>query len=167
MASCKKRRRQMKRSKNIKRILVSGILLAVLIAVVPAFALAKPQASLSSDTQFYVAKPLHGAIEQIAVLTSQGDKADANLIRQMIDTPQAVWLTGGTPKTVLQDVRATVSRAADKGQVPVLVAYNIPYRDCSQSSAGGAASVAAYKAWIDGFAAGIGAEKAVVILEPD
>src|SRR5262245_12656518 len=61
---------------------------------------------------FYVPKVDHGAISQIADLTSSGDKADAALIRAMIDTPQAVWFTGGTPKDVRQDVRATVSRAA-------------------------------------------------------
>jgi endoglucanase len=43
----------------------------------------------------------------------------------------------------------------------------LPFRDCSQYSAGGATSVQEYKAWIDGFAAGIGNSKAVVILEPD
>ncbi len=157
----------MKTGKRFRRVLFFGILTALLIAIVPAYAFARPQASLSPDTQFYVAKPLHGAVEQMADLTSQGDKADANLIRQMIDTPQAVWLTGGTPKIVMQEVRLNVSRAADKGQVPVLVAYNIPYRDCSQYSAGGAASVADYEAWIDGFAAGIGNLPAVIILEPD
>ena len=66
-----------------------------------------------------------------------------------------------------QDVRNDVNRAADKGTVPVLVAYNIPFRDCAQFSAGGATSVAEYEAWIDGFAAGIGSHEAVVILEPD
>jgi endoglucanase len=49
----------------------------------------------------------------------------------------------------------------------VLVAYNLPYRDCAQYSAGGATDTAAYQAWIDAFAAGIGRGKAVVILEPD
>ncbi len=49
----------------------------------------------------------------------------------------------------------------------MLVAYNIPFRDCAQFSAGGATSVAEYEAWIDGFAAGIGDQPAVVILEPD
>src|SRR4029434_6544525 len=78
-----------------------------------------------------------------------------------------VWFTKGTPKTVQQDVRTTVLRAADKGQIPVLVAYNIPFRDCAQFSAGGATSSAEYKAWIDGFAAGIGDATAMVILEPD
>src|SRR5512139_1774353 len=149
---------EMTHSRKLKYLLVVSILLAVLIASVPVLAL---------DTQFYVPKPNHGAIEQIADLTSSGDKADARLIRKMIETPQAVWFTKGTPKTVLQDVRNTVERAADKGTVPVLVAYNLPFRDCAQFSAGGATSVAEYKAWIDGFAAGIGNKQAVVILEPD
>src|SRR6266496_1835024 len=144
-------------------ILIVSTLLMLL--MVPASALAKPQSSLASNTQFYVPKPNHGAVEQIADLTSSGDKVDANLIKEMINTPQAVWFTKGTPKTVLQDVRNTVQRAADKGQVPVLVAYNIPFRDCAQFSAGGATTVDEYKAWIDGFAAGIGNYKAVVLLE--
>jgi endoglucanase len=51
--------------------------------------------------------------------------------------------------------------------VPILVAYNIPGRDCAQYSAGGATDPAAYQAWISAFAAGIGTGKAVVIVEPD
>jgi endoglucanase len=51
--------------------------------------------------------------------------------------------------------------------VPVLVAYDIPGRDCAQYSAGGALNEAAYEAWISAFAAGIGNGRAVVILEPD
>ena len=47
------------------------------------------------------------------------------------------------------------------------MAYNIPFRDCSQFSAGGATSTDAYLAWIEGFAKGIGKAKVVVILEPD
>ena len=66
-----------------------------------------------------------------------------------------------------QDVRLTVTRAAAKRTVPVLVAYNIPFRDCAQFSAGGATTQAEYEAWIDGFAAGIGDREAIVILEPD
>ncbi len=122
---------------------------------------------IDPDTEFAVARPNHGAIEQIADLRSSGDSADAALIRAMIQTPHAEWYTQGTPKSVKQDVRNDVNRAADKGTVPVLVAYNIPFRDCAQFSAGGATSVAEYQAWIDGFAAGIGIHEAVVILEPD
>jgi endoglucanase len=143
------------------------MLVIALVISAPLPASAKSQGSLDPDTKFYVPKPNHGAIEQIADLTSSGNKEDADLIREMIDTPQAVWFTAGTPKSVRQDVRNTVNRAAAKKSVPVLVAYNIPFRDCAQFSAGGATTVDEYLAWIDGFAAGIGNKQAVVILEPD
>ncbi|MGB8984031.1 MAG: glycoside hydrolase family 6 protein [Anaerolineales bacterium] len=148
--------------------LVVGALLAALVlsASVPASAKSQVQ-SLDPDTQFYVPKPQHGARQQIGNLISTGNKDEAELIRTMIETPQAVWLTAGTPHQVQQEVRQTVQRAAAKDTVPVLVAYNLPFRDCAQYSAGGATSVAEYKAWIDGFAAGIGNTTAVVILEPD
>jgi endoglucanase len=118
-------------------------------------------------TKFYVPKPSHGAVEQIVSLIRSHDWADAKLIAKMIGTAQAVWFTGGTPKSVQQDVKNTVKLAAAMHSVPILVAYNIPFRDCAQFSAGGATSAAEYEAWIDGFAAGIGNAQAVVILEPD
>lgn len=153
--------------RKLIHFLAVSALLAALILSVPRLALAKSQASLNPNTQFYVPKPNHGATEQIADLISNHDTADANLIRQMVKQPQAVWFTKGTPESVGQDVAKTVERAVGQGAVPVLVAYNIPFRDCAQFSAGGATSVAEYKAWINGFAAGIGNEKAIVILEPD
>jgi endoglucanase len=143
----------------------------MLMASAPVLASAKLGAghggSLDPRTRFYVPPPNHGAIRQIAQLVAGHNKADARLITEMIATPQAVWFTKGTPKSVKQDVRLTVRLAAVTHSVPVLVAYNIPFRDCAQFSAGGATTVQAYKDWIDGFAAGIGNSKAVVILEPD
>ena len=79
--------------------------------------------------------------------------------------PSATWFTDGSPAEVERDVRKLVKHTGKK--VPVLVAYNIPYRDCALYSAGGALGVDEYKAWIDGFAAGIGNRKAAVVLEPD
>jgi len=108
-----------------------------------------------------------GAIHQVAELRSQGKTAEAAKISTMIDTPQAIWLAQGDSKTVMQQVRQIESEATGKGTVPVFVAYNIPFRDCAQFSTGGATTKAAYLAWIDGVAAGIGSRKAVVILEPD
>ncbi len=156
----------MTNQRKLKHLLV-GTLVVVLIASAPMLALAKSQGNLDPDTQFYVPKPIQGARQQIASLTSSGDKADAALVRTMIETPQAVWIEGGTPHKVQQEVKSTIKHAAAKGTVPVLVAYNLPFRDCSQYSAGGATSMAEYKAWIDGFAAGIGDATVVVILEPD
>jgi len=161
----------MTNKRKLRCLLVVSTLLVALIASAPVLASANPQTgdvrSLDPNTQFYVPKPIDGARQQIAHLTSSGDKVDAKLIGAMIDTPQAVWFTSGSPESVQQDVKSTVKRAEAKGTVPILVAYNIPFRDCSQFSAGGATSVAEYEAWIDGFAAGIGDAEAVVILEPD
>jgi endoglucanase len=120
-----------------------------------------------ADEHFYVPKANHDAVEQIAELTSQGRKDEAALIRATIQTPQAVWIESNSPKQAEQQVRQVTRQAAGKGTVPVLVAYNIPFRDCAQYSAGGATSLEEYVAWIDGVAAGIGDREAVVILEPD
>ncbi|MFC7470911.1 glycoside hydrolase family 6 protein [Actinomadura keratinilytica] len=64
-------------------------------------------------------------------------------------------------------VRRATGGAAKSGSTAVLVAYNVPHRDCGQHSAGGAADRAAYGEWIDAFASAIGESKAVVVLEPD
>lgn len=90
-------------------------------------------------------------------------------MRAVSRQPQAVWFTKGSPAEVRQSVRDTMIAAARQRAVPVLVlvAYYIPARDCSQYSAGGAPDEQSYRAWIDSFARGIGAGKAVVILEPD
>ena len=144
---------------------ISGAVAAVALAIgaVGPAAAADPLGPAS----FYVPKPNHGAIQQIAALTAAGKAADADLIRSIIDTPQASWFTKGTPESVERDVRAVVKRAEGKKTVPVLVAYNIPFRDCAQFSAGGATSPQEYDAWIEGFARGIGSARAVVIVEPD
>jgi endoglucanase len=166
----KRKENEMAKQRQLRQIIVFSILLVVLILAVPGFAMANLTTSeqgLDPTTLFYVPKPNHGATDQFADLTSSGNKTDADLIMKLIDTPQAVWFTSGTPHGVQQEVKNTIQRAAGKGSLPVLVAYNIPYRDCSQYSAGGATSVAAYEAWIDGFAAGIGDQNALVILEPD
>jgi endoglucanase len=118
-------------------------------------------------TLFYNPASNPGANDQAKALKKARDRQDEALILDMIDTPQAVWFTEGTAKLVKQNVHQVVADAASQGTVPVLVAYDIPFRDCSQFSAGGATSAAEYAAWIDGFAKGIGDARAVVILEPD
>ena len=141
--------------------LTLGGILALIALTFPAAAGAK----VKDDSGLYVPKPNPDARAQITDLHRAGAKADAELIESLIETPQAVWFTKGTPDEVSRSVEATVRRA--KGTVPVLVAYNIPFRDCAQFSAGGATNSAEYLAWIDAFAAGIGDSDAIVILEPD
>ncbi|MBN2194591.1 MAG: glycoside hydrolase family 6 protein [Polyangiaceae bacterium] len=117
-------------------------------------------------TELYTPPANPGALAQIRSLHAARDHANARSIRKMVETPQAVWLTQGTADSVRRDVHRVVKRANGHG-TPVLVAYNLPFRDCAQYSAGGATTAAEYAEWIDGFAAGIGDSPAIVILEPD
>lgn len=91
--------------------------------------------------------------------------ADAALMDRMAAQPQGDWFGEWSG-----DVRAAVARrvdaAAAAGAVPLLVAYNIPQRDCGGWSGGGA-TADAYRAWIRAFAQGIGDRRALVVLEPD
>jgi endoglucanase len=130
--------------------------------------LAAVSTALEHDTsKFYVPPPSPGALQQIADLSRERKIGDAVKIAKMVSTPQAVWFTQGTPREVKRAVKRTMRRAARRHRVPILVAYNLPFRDCAQYSQGGALDTAAYQAWIDGFASGIGQREAVVILEPD
>jgi endoglucanase len=145
----------------MNRLVVRALAAAVCAAAVAA------AAGAATSTQFYVPKPDKGALAQVSDLLSQQDKSDAALIRAMTSQSHAVWFTGGTPAEVARQVNETVNVAVGQHAVPVLVAYDLPFRDCGQYSAGGALNTTDYLAWIDGFARGIGSNKAVVLLEPD
>jgi endoglucanase len=123
--------------------------------------------AIGAGTRFFVPPPSSGAPQEVVSLLKEHDAKDAALVAEMEAIPRAVWFTSGTPAQAQQQVRQTMAEAALERAVPVLVAYDIPGRDCAQYSAGGALNEAAYDAWIDGFAKGIGGGKAVVILEPD
>ncbi len=131
-------------------------------------AAAVPTRTLSPTTRFALRLPDTDAVNQIASEVKAHDLSDALRLTIMEATPQANWFTSGTPQQVQASVQQTMAQAALTKMVPVLVAYDVPFRDCAQYSAGGAVDTAAYEAWIDGFAAGIGTkQQAVVILEPD
>ena len=85
-------------------------------------------------------------------------------MRRIADHPHAVWI-GDWMRDVRREVDAIVGRTG--GALPVLVAYNIPHRDCGQHSAGGAGGGDAYRRWARELAAGIRKRPSVVILEPD
>jgi endoglucanase len=123
---------------------------------------------LSARTRFYVPPADRGALTQITSLVHQGELRDAGLLLREVTTPQAVWFTGGTPAEVRKQVRETLFRASLQRAVPTLVLYNVPGRDCSQFSAGGAGSDEAYRAWIDGVTSALPRnQQVIVIVEPD
>jgi len=129
--------------------------------------LPQDQSALVMKEELFTPAPDPGALTQIAGLIKSRHLVDAARLAEMVVTPQAIWFTGGTPAAVKKTVKKVMLEAKAARRTPVLVAYNVPFRDCAQYSGGGAVDTAAYKAWIDGFAAGIGTGKAIVILEPD
>lgn len=139
-----------------------------LLAGIPATAHGGPPHGYpSGTTRLYTPPPNPGATEQIAQLLRDRKYADAKALKKMVATPQAVWFTKGTPQEVRKAVASTVREARKQRAVPVIVAYNLPFRDCAQYSAGGALDTASYLAWVDGLAKGIGTSEAIVLLEPD
>lgn len=145
----------------------AGAVAAAGLALGLALGPASAGAVIPDGARFYTPEPDPGAVEQIAELTAAGQQGAARQIRSMVETPQAVWFTDGSGDEVTRAVGEQVRRAAGQKALPVLVAYNIPFRDCAQYSAGGAGSVQEYRDWIDAFAAGIGSSPAAVLLEPD
>ena len=137
--------------------------------------------TLAPDTRFYVPPPAAGSLQQIGHLIAAGQPQNARLVAEMERVPSAVWLDGETAaqsargavgtmqagRDVMRQVHTALVRASQQHAVPVFVAYNIPGRDCSQYSAGGAPSDAAYESWIESIRAALGNAKAVVLLEPD
>jgi endoglucanase len=101
------------------------------------------------------------------VSAHRSDSREPLIASRIASRPQAVWFSTYRPTTVTADVRRVTAAAASAGKVPVLVAYQLPNRDCGGASAGGAPDLASYDVWAKRFAAGLGSGEVIVILEPD
>ncbi|NIZ90343.1 glycoside hydrolase family 6 protein [Kineococcus rubinsiae] len=110
--------------------------------------------------------PQGHASAQLTQWENDGEREKAFWLRRLAEQPVATWLTGAEADLDGDVTRLTFAAAA-AGEVPVLVAYNIPGRDCGSYSAGGAATTEDYTRWIDTLAQGIADREVVVILEPD
>jgi endoglucanase len=131
-----------------------------------ALAAAHTRADPLTGSRLYV-NPENQASVEIRRLQAQGDTQDANLLQRIATQPVATWFTNSSPQLDAR-VGALASAATAQHEQALIVAYAIPQRDCGAGfSAGGAATPAAYLAWIDRLATAIGSRRAVVILEPD
>jgi len=118
---------------------------------------------------FYVS-PNSPAAQQASEWRAAGRASDATAIEQVAREPTATWFTGSEhsfSERVGPAIEALTRQASSVGKSTLLVAYDIPHRDCGGFSTGGAASAAAYRSWIGQFASAIGVRAATVILEPD
>jgi endoglucanase len=110
--------------------------------------------------------PSSAAARQVSVWQAEGQSANAARLTRIAGQPFAIWLTDTSAATITR-LREQTQAAAAAGRVPTFVAYNIPDRDCGGHSQGGAASTAAYSAWIKQVATTIGQNRVIVVLEPD
>lgn len=101
---------------------------------------------------------------QRAILEQAADDSERALLSRIADQPQAIWLNGETWDA--ETLERAVRESAAQGTVPVVVLDNIPTRDCSQYSAGGAADPTAYLAWVRQLA-DLMDGRVWVVLEPD
>lgn len=90
--------------------------------------------------------------------------ADAVQMKKIADHAQADWLIDWNAN-VRPFVSERMQLITAAGALAVFVAYRIPNRNCNAAS--GAPTAEAYRQWVRDIAAGIGARKAVVVLEPD
>ncbi|AUG77405.1 endoglucanase [Kitasatospora sp. MMS16-BH015] len=92
------------------------------------------------------------------------DRARLAALGRIAHQPSALWLAGADARAKVEDLTI---RAEAAGRTALLVAYDIPHRDCGQFSAGGAATATAYRAWIDDLSAALADRAAWIVLEPD
>ncbi|NLU76870.1 glycoside hydrolase family 6 protein [Micromonospora sp. HNM0581] len=111
---------------------------------------------------FYL-DPANPAEAEAQRRAARGEATAAQTLRAIGSRPSAKWLTGGDPR---DEVDAFLGQAAIAGQTPVLVAHNLPQRDCGRRGGGGAGTSTQYQAWIRQVAAGIAGRPVVVVLEP-
>jgi endoglucanase len=101
-------------------------------------------------------------------LAANPNDSRAAMIRDRIGSqPQGRWFANYNPGTITAEVSSYVNGANAANQIPLLIAYMIPNRDCGGASAGGAPDFNAYRSWAQSFAAGLGNRTALVLLEPD
>ncbi|WP_413801948.1 glycoside hydrolase family 6 protein [Streptomyces iranensis] len=152
---------------TVSTAVVAAATLPLLISPVVSAAVSEDDDESPRVARLYAPPPDRDSYRQVARLAWRGDFRDSAGLLAMVRTPHAVWYGDETPEQVTRLVRRTARSAGWQGRLPVLALYNIPGRDCGSYSSGGADGLAAYQAWIDAVAEGIGDREVMIVLEPD
>jgi endoglucanase len=88
---------------------------------------------------------------------------NADWLSPISSTPQGVWVTGAAD---LSHAGEAARQSRLRKELLVLVAYNIPNRDCAGAGSG-APDATAYLAWLGQLLGVLSGTRAVVVLEPD
>ncbi|MCC5036388.1 glycoside hydrolase family 6 protein [Streptomyces sp. WAC 00631] len=122
------------------------------------------EAGPEADSTYYVDPETQSAKW---VAANPGDSRAAVIRDRIASVAQGRWFTTTNTGEVRAEVDAFVGDAQSAGQIPIMVVYNMPNRDCGGASSGGAANHSAYRQWVDEIAAGLNGRPAAIIIEPD
>lgn len=149
-----------------RRVIVSALTAAaVAVTSLAVWALTSTSASAGTLTGTFYADPNSQVKRWLA---ANPNDSRASLIAARIGSqPQGRWFSNYSPSTVQAEVTSYVNAANAANQIPLLIPYMVPNRDCGGASAGGAPTYPAYNTWVQSFAAGLGNRTVVVLLEPD
>jgi endoglucanase len=102
---------------------------------------------------------------------ADGDDARADLFEELAGVPSGIWLTPEQHpvETVGERVTALVTSADERDEVPLLVVYGVPERDCAGLLSAGGLPPEDYPTWVGRIATALeqAPGPAVVVLEPD
>ena len=125
-----------------------------------------PAVRLVDEADPLAGKPFY--VDPISSAMRAAQNGGSPELTAIANTPASFWLDQAfPPATVAGTVARYTGAAQAAGAMPVLTLYAIPNRDCGSFAAGGFASGADYRSWIDGVASGLGSNPAAVIVEPD
>ena len=120
---------------------------------------------IKTDSNFFL-DPSMQALRVEKELRSNGNNADADLLRNISCHPQAVWFVGGNAENVKARARALTKAASEQRKILVLVLYNVPDH-FTLTWRSGIGDAGEYRAWISAIAEGIGTSSPWILLEPD
>ncbi len=140
--------------------LAVGVLLALASAgATTARAATTGAPNLLTQLPLYV-NPSSMAAHQSKILVGDNQKA-ASLIASV---PLAKWIA---PTDGMDGITSYLAAAAAAHQLPQLVIYGLPDRDCNGFSAGASTTPAAYASWVGTVRKAIAGRPTLVVVEPD
>jgi endoglucanase len=125
---------------------------------------AAPAMRLADAANPFAGQPLYVDPDSAAARAARSANPPSPELNAIAGTPQAFWIDNAVPSAA---IGRYIGGAQAAGAMPILAVYAIPHRDCGSFAAGGFSTADAYRQWIDGVAANLGATPAAVILEPD
>lgn len=168
------------RRSRLANRLVTGLTVALTIAVAP-LSLGAAQAAPSApagptwnDSRPYGRFGLpfaidehNSAIQQLQASGSTMSPAARSAVEQIARQPSANWIGSQSPAEAQDLVSRITASAASQHALAQLVMFDLPNRTCGRDDHFAVTSAASYRAWVRGFVRGLGAHRAVVIVEPD